>query len=338
MFKENLASSLYRRAIVEALKITWRHKHFWLFGFFAAFAGYGSITEVMVRAHDDLAQLVPLLAVTRSPFWLLPGAATFKALIALSPYPALTVILLALLVLACTVVFAWIVYTAVAALVAGTHQVARGGDLDFGGGLKLGAARFWPVFAANLLAKVGVALALVLTGGNLLAALSDRAPVIGSVVYFLSFILFVALAMIVSVVAVYATNYAVEDKCDLETAVVRGWRLFVRHWLASIETAVALLAVSLIAVVLLIVLFAVLAVPFIALGALAYALGTPGFASGLILLFITGSIFLIIAFGSALTVFRVAAWSLLWNELAGQGFRPAIVRAAEWLKSKMRRR
>ena len=45
-------TGLYREIIRKALRISWEHKHLWIFGFFAGLIGFGGIADVVMNVYD----------------------------------------------------------------------------------------------------------------------------------------------------------------------------------------------------------------------------------------------------------------------------------------------
>ena len=121
--------SFHRSIIKKALAISWKHKHLWIFGFFAAFSGLGWAFEPLVRVYDRTIATVPgsgdLLG-----FKFLPGLTTLRALISFSPSPWVSLFVYGLVGLVIFAVFDWIVVMALGAVISGVRAINKGKDLD----------------------------------------------------------------------------------------------------------------------------------------------------------------------------------------------------------------
>ncbi len=308
----------YWRIISDSLALAWRHKHLWIFGFFATFAGFGGIAEICFQAYNKIAIDIPEISWTMSPMYLLPGMATVRAIVAFSPYPVITVVLFSALALLMTAIFVWIVITAVGGLIASVGKIMKGGDAHFSDGIKLGLPTFWRLFAVNALAKIVVGLAVLFTGTNLLALVSDRT--FSSGLFFLaSFIVFAAITVAVSVGAVYGSVQTVVEGVPLTKALRDGTRLLGRNWLVSLEMALLLLFTNLILGAAGVLLALVISVPVVFLFLVAAALNADALIIFLTVISATALLFAVVIYGSFMTTFQVSAWTMLWSELTGKG-------------------
>ena len=68
---------IYRRVFADAFRISWRHKHLWIFGFFAAIAGFGGIGDIIINIFDRISALS---MGTGRLSEMIPGTATIRAL------------------------------------------------------------------------------------------------------------------------------------------------------------------------------------------------------------------------------------------------------------------
>lgn len=323
-------STLYRRIVIGAWQTAWRHKHLWLFGFFATFAGFGGIYEVLFRTQDQLINIMPAADWMRNPFYLVPGAAMFRALVAFSPNPLFTVMLFLAVVTLVSAVFIWTITVAIGALIGSTDVISRGSDADFAAGVRVGMANFWRVFGINALAKIVIALGLLLTGTNLFSLLKDGSYTSGGF-FMLSFVLFLALAIVASVMAVYASMHAVLDNTCFNASLARAWKTFKENWLVSLEMAAVLLVVNLLVAAAAVLILLVLSVPAIFLFMLASAANSTTLLLSLMTAFAVMLLIALVIYGSFMTTFQVAAWTLLWKELAQKRPRARLLRLSDWL-------
>lgn len=304
----------YRRIVRDSLAIAWRHKHLWIFGFFATMAGYGSVYDILIQAYDRSAELFAPGALSQTPLKLLPGLATVKAIVAFSPSPTLAVLIFATLGALLFAVFAWIATVSIGGLVNNVRRIERGGYPVFADGVKAGAASFWPLFGVTAATNAVIGLAFLLTSANLYALLADRTAVSGAF-YVISFTVFTAVAVVASMIGIYAANYVVIKGNAFRKAIEQGWRLLSHHWLVSIEMVLVLLLVSLAAIVMAMIAAAVLSVPVIFFILLASTLKAPGVSMAFIAITGIGLVAAAILLGAFLTTLQGAAWTLLWTEL-----------------------
>lgn len=321
--------TFYRRLLAHAWRVAWEHKHLWLLGFFATFAGFGSVSEIFFHAFDRLSETAPRLAWIASPWYLLPGSDTIVSIFRISPYPILT---LALFLFAATVflaIFVWAMVVSVGAIITSADRVGHGHDTHFADSVKLGAMKFWRLFWLLLACKAVIAVALLVTGGNLAVLVRDSS-LVSSLFFLLSFIVFTAAAIAVSIAAVYAAVEIVVRDAALRPAWEAGWRTFTRNWLLSLETVLLLLGVNVAVGLIAIAAVLVLSVPYVFLLLLSALLGLKIAVGALTGIGAVVLLVVIVAYGSFMTVFQVAAWTRLYEDLTTHGPRAWLMRLADW--------
>jgi len=304
----------YRRILTDAWRIAWYHKHLWVFGFFATLIGFGAVTEVFFNSYERTADALPLAASAGSMAALIPGLTTIKAIIAYSPYPALSLLIFLVVFSLLFAVFAWMTLVSVGALILGARKISRGGEPMFGDGVKAGAEKFWRLLGVNLISKIVILLALVMTGANLFILMKDR-TLLSGLFYIGSFIIFTAVSFVASLGAVYGSiGVAVKDE-STEKAVNGAVRLIGEHWLVSLEMAVLLLVASLATGVAVALGTLVLSVPLIFLIVVAAVFKAQAAVYAVMTLTAIMLLIMVVCLGSFLTTFQTAAWTMLWSEL-----------------------
>jgi len=334
MTKKFDLAMLYRQIVVTAWRTAWQHKHLWLFGFFAVFASFGGIYEILMRAQNSIIEGMPAATWMQSPFYLMPGAALFRALVAFSPNPILTVMIFLVTAAIVSSVFVWVIIVSVGAIIGSVDKIRRGGDAEFADGVKMGMAKFWPLLGINLLSKITIGAAVMLTGTNLFALIQYQTLTSGGF-FFLSFILFLGLTIIVSVVTVYASIYSALGGLRIKEAIVRGWCLFTANWLASLEISVILLLANLATTLVIILGLLVASVPAIFLFVLATAAGSTALVISLTATFSLLFLALLVVYGAFTTTFQIAGWTYFWNELTAQRPEPWLQRLTSRLAAKL---
>ncbi|MEA3249942.1 MAG: hypothetical protein U9Q03_06360 [Patescibacteria group bacterium] len=326
----------YRQVLGDAWKLSITHKHLWMFGFFATFVGFGGVSEIMFGIYDRMTQLLPhVVGLRQTPMMLLPGFATMRAMMAMSPYPWLSMLIFTVVILLFFAVFASVVSIAVGALVGSVRKIERGGEPTLAEGVKLGVPPICKVFAINALAKITVLMLFLLTSANLVHLLSDRSLVSGFF-YLTSYVVFTIVAVIVAIISVYATIAAVVDKLPIIPSVVNGWHLLKRHWLVNLEMVIVLLFVNVGLSVVALLIAMILSVPLIFLFVFAALLKSTALLTIIMTITAIVLISLIVLIGSFVTTFQAAAWTLLWLRLAKHRPTPKIVRFANWLQAKLK--
>lgn len=322
--KITAAAPLYRRIIKDAWHIAWVHKHLWVFGFFATFLSFGGVSEVLFGIFDHTSGTRPD-AVHFGTLGILPGIAALHGVARLSPVPVVSVVLYLALLATFIGLFAYVVSLAIGGLIHGIRKVERGGEPTFSEGIEGGKAHVWQVFSANLLSKAIIALAFILTGANLVLYLGN-ATIIGGLFYLASFVIFTGIAVFAAVTGVYATMSIVIDKTPFEKAWPQAWHLAKDNWLVSLEM-VALLTLANITVAILALFGAmVLSVPLIFLFLVGALIQSQVFMVFMIALSVAALLSLLLLICSFMTTFQVAAWFLLWKELAAKPPVPNLIR------------
>lgn len=320
----------YYRIAKDAWGIATRHYHLWIFGFFATFVGYGGVSEAVFGAYDWSIGAPPWLAGTGAPsIALLPGAATVLAIVQASAYPFLALTLLTAFSVLAFAVFAWIVTVSIGALIASVARIARGGDPTFPEAMQEGTKRFLPMLGVNILVRIVVWAAYLFSGAHLLTLLR-HASAFDAVVYLLSFILFTAVAVIISVIGLYASNAVMLDGDDVVGALRRAGAMFTDHWLVSLEMTVLLFFVTLFIGLLAAFGGLVLLVPFVFFMLLAGVTGGTVLLIPLLTIAAVGLLIIVITLGSFVTTFQTAAWTLLYGELRKKRHKPHL---AHWFET-----
>lgn len=311
--KSSDAVPLYRRVIRDAWHIAWHHKHLWIFGFFATFIGFGGTADIFMGGYDKVADVAPT-AWPGSPLMLVPGVGTMKALMSFSPYPFLSLTIFLAVGAVMTALLAWIVTVSIGALIASIKKIERGGDADFLAAMKFGASNFWQLFGVNVVVRLVIFLAFLITSANLFTALRDRDPV-SILMYVGTFIAYLGVSICAGLTGVYASVWTTVKGTGVTESLRRGWKNFSQHWLVSIENGLLLLLVGSVVGLAMLLALMIVSVPLIFLLLLAVALKAQALIGGVIALAAIILIFAIVLVGSFLTTLQVASWTVLWTEL-----------------------
>jgi len=177
--------------------------------------------------------------------------------------------------------------------------------------LAAGHQHFWPVLGLNILIKILVNFAFFIISLPLLFMALNQAPIlIGA--YTLLFVIFIPVAVSLSLLMKYAIAYQVLDNQRFVPAMEKGWQLFRRHWLVSLEMAIILFIISFLAGLAMLVVVSIFIFPLFWMGA-AFQMGWLTILSLLLALII------IIIVGSWLVTFQISTWTSLFLALKEKG-------------------
>lgn len=309
----------YRSLFKQAWLISWRHKYLWFFGLFSTIVAGGSSWEYQIFAHNlnrglvegSYFRLETLLAINdliRDFFLGLVDLFRYDILTILN---ALTLIILTLLIL-CS--FIWLAISSQAALIHDVKKILnpkRKLLATIRAGLSTGHNHFWSLLGLNLLIKILVTMTFFVVSLPLLfMVLKDTFTL--SLVYTLLFVIFVPVAVGLSLMIKYAIAYRVLENKSALSALEAGEKLFRKNWLISLEAAILLFIINFVASILLIVILSLLFLP---LFVLALILSSSLLAVTVLLL----AIFFVVIFGSILNTFQVSAWTNLFISLTDKG-------------------
>jgi hypothetical protein len=314
MPKKKDMSPFYRRLLADAWNISVMHKHLWIFGFFAALAGFDGVTEVFFRAYARASEAMPV-ATRLSLVGPLPGIGTLRLIASYSPFPAPTLVVLCVVALLLFAVLVWMTVVSIGALAAGARKISRGGEPTFGDLVKTGAASFWKLLAINLVAKLVMIATLFVIGMNVFALMLDRGG-ISAFIYFCSFVLFTAIAFVASLTAILGSVSLMAKGGSAQKAITGALEFIREHWLVCLETAILLMLANVVIGAGALVAMMVSAVPFIFLVAVASVFNASTAVFALMILIGALLVTEIALLGSFLTTFEISAWTLLWSDLS----------------------
>jgi len=310
----------YRYLLKQAWNITWKHKYLWFFGLFASLAAAGGSIEYQVLAQNLNKNLIDgsygYLSNILATSELIKGFCL--GIVDLFQYNiwvilnALTLILIALIII---VIFVWLAIASQAALVEDVKKIINSKKkdpvLNISNGLAVGHRNFWPVFGLNILIRLFVCLAFFIVSLPLLFMIISQASIL-VVVYTILFVIFIPIAVSLSLMMKYAIAFKVLEKKSFIDSLEAGWNLFMKNWLISLEMAVILFIINFLIGLGTLALLSITLFPLFFLGAVyqIYWLTT------LVLLLGLAAVVFI---GSAATTFQVSTWTSLFVRLREKG-------------------
>jgi hypothetical protein len=309
-------TSVYRRILKKAWQITWQNKFLWLFGFLAALIGNVSIYETLIKGFLKISEVGQ---VPQHDVW----AAILISLNEIQNYSAanpFVLFLFSTLLLGCFILIGlaiWLAINSRGALIDCVFKINKKEKINLKEGWTSGKKFFWQILGFNILSRcLIVALLFLITIPALLILGESGGPLWQNLLlYFVSFVFFTALALIVSLMAIYASSFVVIKNYKFFDAIRESWNLFIKNWLTSLEMALILFLVSLGAGIAFIFFSVLISVPF-ALFLISFYyldLQLAFFVTFLLVLLVW--LCLLILVGSALVTFQFSSWTLLFVEL-----------------------
>ncbi len=313
---------LYRSILKQSFVTAWQHKYLWFFGLFATLLASNFEIELINRFTTKSSSTLydwqrwADTGVFEARFW-----TNLMDIARADTWSFVTIVGVVAILILLSIALIWISIVSQIALVSNSNKaIAAGRRLtvaerkhDMSIGFKEGKRHFWPVFWLNLFVRIAVySLALI----TLIPIVAQRAGGIGgALLYLLIFIVFLAIALAVSLTAKYAIAFIVLKQQSVREAIPGAWRLFWANWLPSIEMAFILFALSIVATVAIILIVMVLAIPLVLLYVATMALGSMAVFIAILLLSALISLGVVIIGGSIVTVIQTSAWVDFFNQL-----------------------
>src|SRR6056297_1703416 len=333
--------SLYRNILKQAAQIVWRHKFLWFFGFFAAFlGGFGEYELMFNRADSGFAQnfLIKFqrfqeLNIFSWEFW---GNAVdlFQA----SPISMLIVIGMLLILLALIIFLIWLAVVSQEGIIFRTGQLIESkknsSKLNIQKGLESGMNHFWPVLALNILSKLLLFLIFFFLSLVFLFLIPQSGQLWIEALYVLLFIIFLPIALIAAFILKYSICYVIIGKESLVSSIEKGWKLFLRNWLITLEMALILFFITFAATVVLLFASLIIAIPVYFLIDLLVVSGAGAIGFWVVVAMLLLMALCVAVIGGTITSFRISSWTTLFDRISSQeGGLSKIVRWAEKIKS-----
>jgi len=314
---------LYKEALAHSWHLSLKQHGLWPFGLFAAALGQMGIVDALVQLWFTARGYRPGGGFTAIYDLFRAGLVGTDV-----PYGVLGwMAFLALVFIGFGVLFTFLAVASQGALVHNTAESVRHKKLpDTSQSWHAGVRSFWCVFTVNVLKKA----VLGLTG--IMVALFSW-PILFSlggspIVFLLVFLLAAAISLVTSIVAIYSIGYLVVEEYGLLESLVEGWKLFVEHWLVSLEVGVVIFVLDLI---LTLVFIAAVFVSFLP-AFLAYLFALL-FSSSIVFVFgigISAVVLLLFLFfvAAVFSTFTTAAWTYLFMQMHKTGLKSHIL---HWL-------
>lgn len=323
---------LYRKILHQSWVNTWKNKYLLFFGLFAALLGNGGGLEVVFRVLNKENQQVMFSGLSKLSATGFFSMQTIFNIFNLMRTDFLNMVIFSLVFLLLLLLVGflfWLMVMSQGALVNNAAKIEGGKSHSFEMGVKVGAEKFWPVLGLNVIYQGIVYFLLLLISLPIILSASRPSYIAASVLFILLFLILVPIAVAFSFVIKYAIAFVVIKQEKLKESLVKGWELFSKNWLVSIEMAFLLAFINLIVVLLLIFTFLVLSIPLLFV---ALILAKLTFVFAFWIVFISSLLFylfILVFVGSTLSAFQITAWTSLFIQLTGKGAKSKIIRIFE---------
>ncbi|MBD3349345.1 MAG: hypothetical protein GF400_09160 [Candidatus Eisenbacteria bacterium] len=284
---ENAALMDYWGLVTRSLRLSWKHKFLWFFGFFAASSGGGNVGS-----------------------WQEEGAPWLQDLFLRSPH-VFVLLIMALVIVGLLLLVLNVISTG--GLIRGVSEAGRERPITFSATWRAGLSTFWRLLGLTVLAiLVFIVVTMVCVVPIVVSALGGPPGIaIAFVIAAVLFLPYIAFLLALTFTVTYAERQIVLRDAGVFDAVRYGWELLRARVGESFLLWLTALLSRLVFILGLIAALAVLAIPFFIIGIgnafVALVLGIP-----------VGVVFIILA-TSWFSTYLYALWTLAYERLSGYG-------------------
>ena len=306
----------YRSVLGSAWTITKQHKKLWLFGFFAFLLSAGGEYQILTKILNEdygagFYEKMQSGSTLLSPsFWSNLCQVCYN-----QPKAGFGIVLLLILMAFLAFILLWICIKSQISLVKWTKTYLNNKNKEkrasFWEEVPASDNKFWSVLGLNITIKVLITLLFLLLSLPLIY-LYFRDSGFAILVYTLFFIVFLPIAISLSLLIKYSIAYIVLEKQSFVKSLESGYELFRKNWLVSLEMAILLFLINFLIGLIATFILSVVLLPII-LTLIIFKLLTP-----LYLITAFSFLFLVVT-ASALMTFQTSAWTILFLELKEKG-------------------
>lgn len=303
----------YRFFLKQAWSITKRYRYLWFFGIFASLTALGGEYQIIAQAMNNnpggsfaSMGVFMLYNIFNPSFY-----AGITALAASNPAALWSLILVTLLALALIAIMIYLAIISQAALVQHGAQIMINKKkklaLSINEGLITGRKHFWQVLGLNISNNLFITLSFFIISLPLILLLvGDVAGL--TLAYILLFIIFIPISLSIAFIIKYAIAARVLENLRFIAAIEKGWHIFKKNWLVSLEMALVLFLINFIVGILTIALIFLFFLPLLVLSLQLYL----PFLTAISFLLI---IALMLVVASILNTFQISTWTGLYLHL-----------------------
>ncbi|MFA5133517.1 MAG: hypothetical protein WC459_01810 [Patescibacteria group bacterium] len=311
------SSSLYRDIFKRAFFITIKNKFLWIFGFFTTFLGLGSIYELVINKSLKNSDLF-LSASYKFSVASLSGMLISKNLDKIKFLNLFLFIGAVILLLAVLGVFIWLAIISLGSLIHASKNLDLKKKADFSKSFNAVKSKFWRLLSINLTGKILIFIFLFITGALFSMILLNQS--LGkALIYFLVYLILVALSLAISFLTIYASCFAVLKSDSLKKSISGAWKLFKENWIVSAESAVIMFGINIAVKFILFLSLIIFSIPFMLLLIIFYYGAVAAAPTIILAAWIFVSIILMIIIGSFFSAFQIVAWTLLFDRISKGG-------------------
>lgn len=226
---------IYREVLKHAFRTAWHDRQYWLLALLAGILVTGGSYDILWRAVTTITE--------QGRYMSLPiGESVIAAIsrVGMNGFDSVISIIggieILLVLVAVILAFAALSCVGQGGLVYALGARHRGDSLALSEAFRAGGRMLWPVAALNALTFAVLWILRFLAALPLYLAL-ERTTTATYLVYILSFIAFLGLSLVVSVVQIFALNGIILQGANPADAIRRGYLTFKKHWVVVVETA-----------------------------------------------------------------------------------------------------
>jgi len=324
--------SVYRQIIKKSLALVLRKRYFWFFGFFAALLGIEGEFGIIFKAFDKIGHGKPLFPalqkISTTGIFSADGLTQIGKTFVVDPFAFFMVLFIAVVVIAITIFVIWLIVVSQAALISHTGQAEKGKSVTMQSGFDVGMKNFSQLFSINFLSKLVIFLILFIFLLPLYSVTAENNHLANDYYYYITFIILIALSLVISFIAKFASIYVVLGKERIWPSLEKGWNLFKNNWLITLEMAAFLFVIVLLIGLSLFIVALLVIIPFSVILSFAVALQSTAFFWFLVSVLITCCFIIFTLLFAIVGAFHWSCWTMLFNRLDHKG--SALSRVQRW--------
>jgi hypothetical protein len=325
-----MKKKLYFEAISQGWKISWRHKALWTYGLLAAFLGQMGIAELVGHLSNvSTGNFSSLSGFYYLDYFLKLFAGLWQGLTVAN---GVWLFLVALFLTAIAAAFFFVIIVAQGALVKSASLLyKKDKKLDFHATWHVGVKHFWSLAMVQFLRKTILLSLILATGAGALNAIYGHGA-LDNLFFVIIFVCVSVLGAVLSFLSIYTIGYIVVEEYHIFEAMKEAWKLFVEHWLVSLEIGAIMLLINLGLIVAGIVSALLLFSPAALLWAISmwtgkYILFSVGIVFSSVLTLLAAALL-----ASVFTVFMNSVWIFLFMKMHSVGVSSKII---HWWKNSL---
>jgi len=284
----------YIQILKDALKITWKNRYLWWFGFFIILSSCGGFFSTGdSKEEKDYQQVIDFVS------------AHFQFVA--TAFVIIFLIWLALLLVG---------VISRGALIKSLQKNIEGKMSNFKKGFQDGKKYFWKIILIGILCMIFAMAAMFVFIIPITFLFSSKYFILGGISVFVAIVFLVPVLFFVYFTQIFGSLYAVLADLSVWDSLEKGYRLILKNVWVSILMSLLLILINIIPAILFLIVLIFLAIPFLILGGLLFLIFNT--AGAIIVACIAGIIFILLALflGSIMKVFSQAVWVLFFNEIA----------------------